>query len=55
MYTGLALLKDRTELTDALQAAMQSLMDDGTYQSILDTHGMGSLALDEALVNAATN
>ncbi|MGV8876492.1 MAG: ABC transporter substrate-binding protein [Rhodoglobus sp.] len=55
VYTGFALLKDRTELTDALQAAMQALMDEGIYQSILDTHGMGSLALDEALVNAATN
>lgn len=55
VYTGFALLKDRTDLTDALQAAMQSLMDEGIYQSILDTHGMGSLALDEALVNAATN
>jgi polar amino acid transport system substrate-binding protein len=55
VYTGFALLNDRTELTDALQAAMQALMDEGIYQSILDTHGMGSLALDEALVNAATN
>jgi len=55
VYTGFALLNDRTELTDALQAAMQDLMDEGIYQSILDTHGMGSLALDEALVNAATN
>ncbi|MGV8851423.1 MAG: ABC transporter substrate-binding protein [Rhodoglobus sp.] len=55
VYTGFALLNDRTELTDALQAAMQDLMDEGIYQSILDSHGMGSLALDEALVNAATN
>ncbi|MDA3147773.1 ABC transporter substrate-binding protein [Leucobacter sp. UCMA 4100] len=54
VYTGFGLLNDRTELTDALQAAMQSLIDDGTYQAILDEHGMGSLALDSALVNAAT-
>ncbi|WP_217134081.1 ABC transporter substrate-binding protein [Leucobacter chinensis] len=54
VYTGFGLLNDRTELTDALQAAMQSLIDDGTYQAILDEHGMGSLALDSALVNAAS-
>lgn len=55
VYSGFGILKERTELTDALQAAMQALMDEGIYQAILDEHGMGSLALDEALVNAATN
>ncbi|MGO3147403.1 MAG: ABC transporter substrate-binding protein [Leucobacter sp.] len=55
VYTGFGLLKERTELTDALQAAMQSLIDEGVYQSILDEYGMGSLAIDSALVNAATN
>jgi polar amino acid transport system substrate-binding protein len=53
VYSGFGLLKERTELTDALQAAMQSLMDQGVYQRILEEHGLGSLALDEALVNAA--
>lgn len=54
VYTGIGLLNDRTELTDALQAAMQELMDEGVYQDILDEYGMGSLALDQADVNAAT-
>ncbi len=54
VFTGIGLLKDRTELTDALQAAMQELMDEGVYQAILDQYGMGALALDEARVNAAT-
>jgi polar amino acid transport system substrate-binding protein len=54
VYTGFGLLKERTELTAALQAAMQSLMDEGIYQAILDEHGMGSLAIESALVNAAT-
>lgn len=53
VYTGIGLLKDRTELTDALQAALQGLIDEGVYQSILDEFDMGALALDEALVNAA--
>lgn len=55
VYSGFGLLKDRTELTDALQAAMQALIDEGIYQDILDQYGMGSLAIDSALVNAATN
>lgn len=56
VYSGFGLLNDRTELTDALQAAMQDLIDEGIYQAILDQYGMGSLAIgDEALVNAAEN
>lgn len=54
VYTGIGVLKDRAELTDALQMAMQDLIEEGVYEDILDEHGMGSLALDEALVNAAT-
>lgn len=55
VYTGFGLLKDRTELTEALQAAMQALIDEGIYQQILEQHGMGSLAIESALVNASTN
>lgn len=54
VYTGFGLLKERTELTDALQLAMQDLIDEGIYQDILDEFGMSSLAIDEAYVNAAT-
>lgn len=55
VYTGFGVLKDRTELTEALQAAMQALIDEGIYQAILDEHGMGSLAIESAVVNAATS
>lgn len=51
VYTGIALLKDQTELTDALELALQSLIDEGVYQEILDEHGMGSAAVQEATVN----
>lgn len=54
VYTGFGLLAERTELTEALQAAMQSLIDDGIYQDILDEYGMGSLAIESAQVNSAT-
>lgn len=53
VYTGFGLLKERTELSDALKTAMQDLMDEGIYKDILTTYDMDSLALDEALVNAA--
>ena len=55
VYSGFGLLKERTELTDALQMAMQDLIDEGIYVDILTTYGMESLAIDEALVNAATS
>jgi len=37
---GIAVLKDDTALTDAVQKAMQALIDDGTYQKICDLWGM---------------
>lgn len=55
VFTGFGLLKDRTDLTDALQMAMQDLMDEGVYQKILDEYDLGPLAIDSALVNAAEN
>ncbi len=50
---GFATPKD-SEMTDAVQAALQSLMDDGTYLEILESAGVESGALDTATVNAAT-
>ena len=32
--------KDNTGLRDAIQKALQSLMDDGTYKTILDHYGL---------------
>ncbi|WP_053383011.1 ABC transporter substrate-binding protein [Leucobacter celer] len=43
-----------SDMTKAVQAALQSLMDDGTYLEILEGAGVESGALDEATVNAAT-
>jgi polar amino acid transport system substrate-binding protein len=38
-----------SELTAAVQAALQSMIDDGSYQAILDEWG------DEATINPVTN
>ena len=42
------------EMTEAVQAALQSLMDDGTYLDILTEAGIESGALEEATINAGT-
>ncbi|WP_127127455.1 ABC transporter substrate-binding protein [Georgenia sp. SYP-B2076] len=45
---GIVVAKDNTELTAAVQAAMQKLMDDGTWQDILDGWGVtGALSTAE--------
>lgn len=49
---GLALAKD-SALTEAVRAAVQSLMDDGTYAEILDAWGVQSGAIETAEVNGA--
>ncbi len=51
---GYVFPKDSTELRDAVQAALQSLIDDGTYGEVLDARDLGSGAVDEATVNAGT-
>lgn len=43
-----------SELVDAIQAALQSLVDDGTYLSILEEWGVEEGAVDEITVNIAT-
>lgn len=48
---GFALAKD-SDLTNAVQAALQSLMDDGTYAEILEYAGVQDGAISEATINA---
>ena len=48
---GIAIKKGDTEMAKAVQAAMQHLMDDGTYMKILKTWGVESGALDKAEIN----
>ena len=49
---GIAVAKDATDLKAALQAALQSLIDDGTYAKILDSWGVSSGGISEVTVNA---
>jgi len=51
---GFATEKD-SDMTKAVQAALQSLMDDGTYLEILTAAGIEPGALTEATINAGEN
>jgi polar amino acid transport system substrate-binding protein len=50
---GIAVPKTGGTMKDALQAALQKLIDDGSYQKILDNWGVGGGAITEAKVNGA--
>lgn len=51
LYSGIGILKERTELIELVKQAMQELIDEGTYQKVLQRHGMDSYGIDEAAVN----
>jgi polar amino acid transport system substrate-binding protein len=48
---GIGVPKDDAQLRDALQAALQALIDDGTYLQILDKYGAAALAVESAEIN----
>lgn len=50
---GIAVAKNAGTLTQALQGAVQKLIDDGSYQEILDNWGVGSGAIEESQINGA--
>jgi polar amino acid transport system substrate-binding protein len=51
---GIAIGKENTALRDAIQKALQDLMDDGTYKKILDAY-YGLQGIDKATINAGTS
>lgn len=52
---GIAVSKKLPQLTDAIQKALQALIDDGTVTKIFDKYGVASIALKEATKNAAVD
>lgn len=50
---GIGVLKQNDELAAAIQAALQSLIDDGTYTKILAEYGVEGIGIDEATINGA--
>lgn len=51
---GFVFDQEDTELRDAWQAALQTLIDDGTYLEILEAAELGSGAVEQATINAGT-
>ncbi|MFJ2967556.1 ABC transporter substrate-binding protein [Streptomyces collinus] len=47
---GTAMTKN-SGMAEAMQAAVQRLMDDGTYQKIMTKWGLSAMAIDKAVVN----
>ncbi|MFG2310910.1 ABC transporter substrate-binding protein [Streptomyces sp. NPDC048566] len=52
---GIAVSKRLPELTDAIQKALQSLIDDGTVTKIYTKYGVASIAVQKATRNAAVD
>jgi polar amino acid transport system substrate-binding protein len=51
VYTGIGVLKANTGLTKALQAAVQSLIADGTYGKILAKWNLSTFGVASATIN----
>jgi polar amino acid transport system substrate-binding protein len=52
-YQAMLVGKENPQLRDALAAAMQSLIDDGTYGKIFEKWGLGENKLDKVTINDA--
>jgi polar amino acid transport system substrate-binding protein len=53
-FVGIAILKKDTDLRDAIQAALQSLIDDGQYADLMAKWNMSANAVVSASVNGTT-
>ena len=51
VFSGIGVLKEDAELVEAIRAALQALIDDGSYQKVLDRNNIGAYAVESAEVN----
>lgn len=51
VYTGIGVLKEDEELAKAIQGALQALIDEGTYQELLDKYELSAYGVDSAQMN----
>ena len=52
---GIGVLNENADLAEAIRAAMQTLIDDGTYMKIYEKWGLGSIGVESAVINGAIN
>lgn len=55
VYSGIGVLKSETELINAIQQALQALIDEGAYQQVLERNNIGAYAVDSAEVNQGSD
>ncbi|RGE19165.1 transporter substrate-binding domain-containing protein [Leucobacter sp. wl10] len=55
VYSGIGILKEETELIEAIRAALQALIDEGSYQAVLERNSIGAYAVESAEVNQGTS
>lgn len=53
VLSGIAVKKGNTEMSHAIQSAVNAIIKNGQYKSVLDKYGVTNLAVDQALINAA--
>lgn len=51
VYSGIGILKERKDLIDAVQQALQALIDEGSYQAVLKRNDIDAYAITAAEVN----
>ena len=51
VYSGIGMLNSETELVEAVKQALQALIDEGTYQEVLDRNSIGAYAVESAEIN----
>jgi polar amino acid transport system substrate-binding protein len=54
-HTGIALPKGSSALTDAIRAAVQAMVDDGRYRTLLQKYGLLTGAVEKVEVNGAAD
>ncbi|SJN09081.1 Probable solute binding protein of ABC transporter system [Leucobacter sp. 7(1)] len=54
VYSGIGILKDRTELVEAVRAALESLIEEGSYEKLTSRYDIQDYGVEEAQVNQGT-
>ena len=52
---GVVVPKDQTEFADSIQGAINAMIEDGSYQAVLDQWGLAEGAITESEVNPSTS
>ncbi|KFF59749.1 hypothetical protein JF66_09215 [Cryobacterium sp. MLB-32] len=51
VYSGIGILKEKSELSNAIRLAFQAVIEDGSYEEILNKYELSDYGLDEAGFN----